>query len=410
MQYDVIVIGAGASGLMAAGQAAARGRRVLLLEKNSRPGEKLAITGGGRCNITNAEADQQKLLAHYGVAKPFLHSPFSHFSVKDTFSFFESLGLPLVEQAHKRVFPRTERAVDVVRVLTDFVSRSGVRVLMRTPVERVLTERGRIKGVVAGGTEYSVDSYILATGGISHPETGSTGDGFGWLRELGHTVQAPTPTLVPLAVSDAWVKKLAGVTLKTVKVSFFVDGTRKLSVRGDVLCTHFGLSGPTVLNAAAAVSDLLHEGAVTGQIDVCPGEDIGALDARIVAVIDGNKNKSLKNIWNDFAPVGSGPSLLPMLKGIPADIKAHSITREQRRAIVDLLKGIPVHITGLMGADRAVVADGGLALDEVDTRTMRSLKCPNLFVTGDLLNISRPSGGYSLQLCWTTGYVAGQNA
>ncbi len=215
---------------------------------------------------------------------------------------------------------------------------------------------------------------------------------------------------MPLAVRDEWVKKLAGVTLSGVRINFLLEGERKLVLKGDVLCTHFGLSGPLILNAAGDVADLLHAGAVTAQIDVHPQDDIGSLDSTIVAAFDANKNKVLKNVWNEIAPVGTGPALLPLLKGIDADSKVHSITKDQRRQIIDLLKALPVTITGLMGYDRAVVADGGLALEEVETRTMRSKRYANLYVTGDLLHISRPSGGYSLQLCWTTGYVAGSNA
>lgn len=410
MQYDVIVIGGGASGMMAAGRAAERGRSVLLLEKNADLGVKLKITGGGRCNITNAERDEQKLLAHYGEAKPFLHSPFSQFGIQDTFSFFEAHGLPLVEQSHKRVFPNTERATDVARVLSEYLRKGQVEIRTGTMVEHIRIDGDRIGAVTVVGQELTASSYILATGGSSHPETGSTGDGFAWLSEFGHTVKEPTPTIVPLAVEDEWVKQLAGKVLSDVRIGFYLDGERKIVLKGDVLCTHFGLSGPRILNAAGHVADLLHAGMVTALIDAYPQEDIGALDARITAVFDANKNKVLKNVWNEIAPVGTGPALMPLLAGIDPETPVHSVTKEKRRAIVDLLKALPVTIVGLMGYDRAVVADGGLSLEEVDTRTMRSKRFPNLFIIGDLLHISRPSGGYSLQLCWTTGYVAGSNA
>lgn len=409
MQYDVIVIGGGASGMMAAGRAAERGRRVLLLEKNAELGAKLKITGGGRCNITNAERDEHTLLEHYGAAKPFLHSPFSQFGVEETFAFFERRGLPLVEQAHRRVFPKSERAADVFAVLAQYLREGTVEVRTRVSVERIEVKGSRIGAVVADGESYPASSFILATGGTSHPETGSTGDGFRWLAELGHTVKEPTPTIVPLAVADEWVKALAGMTLFGVRISVFLDGVRAFTKRGDVLCTHFGLSGPLILNSAGAVADLLHAGSVALHIDSAPTEDIGALDRRITAVFDANKNKTLKNVWNDIAPVGTGSALLPLLSGIDPDTKVHSVTREQRRQIAELLKALPVTITGVMGEDRAVVADGGVALDEVDTRTMRSVRYENLFIAGDLLHISRPSGGYSLQLCWTTGFVAGSH-
>ncbi len=408
--YDVIVIGGGASGMMAAGRAAEHGRKVLLLEKNAELGAKLKITGGGRCNITNAEEDEQVLLSHYGKAKGFLHSPFSQFGVKDTFTFFESRGLPLVVQVRKRAFPKTEKAIDVFKVLEKYLQSGKVEIMTKSKVEKIQTENGQISYVMVNGKKFVGSSYILATGGKSHPETGSTGDGFSWLETLGHIVKEPTPTIVPIAVQDGWIKKLAGVTLKAIYITFFLEGKRKFVLKGDILCTHFGLSGPLILNSAGKIADLLHEGAITARIDVHPKESIGSLDKKITSVFDLNKNKSLKNVWNAIAPVGTGPALMPLLNNIKPDIKIHSISKEQRRQIVDLLKALPVTVTGLMGYDRAVVADGGLSLEEVDTRTMRSKKFSNLYVTGDLLHISRPSGGYSLQLCWTTGFVAGSNA
>ena len=416
--YDVIVIGGGASGMMAAGRAAERGKRVLLLEKNKNLGEKLKITGGGRCNITNAEEDEHILLSNYGKAKPFLYSPFSQFGMKDTFSFFEGKSLPLVVQARKRAFPKTEKALDVFKVLLKYIKKGNVEVLSGAKVTKIINKNNRIEKVVASGKEFSASSYILATGGISHPETGSTRDGFQWLRDLGHSVEDPTPTIVPLAVADAWVKELSGISLSFMKITFFVNNTstglsvdkKKLILKGKILFTHFGLSGPLILNAAGKVADMLHDGQVSALIDAYPDTDIGALDKRITKIFDANKNKTLKNTFKEIAPIGTGPAILPMLTNIDPDTKVHSITKTQRRQIVDLLKALPLTITGLMGYDRAVVADGGLTLKELDTKTMRSKLYDNLYVTGDLLHISRPSGGYSLQLCWTTGYVAGTHA
>lgn len=409
-RYDVIVIGGGAAGMMAAGTAAHQGKHVLLLEQNPELGKKLSITGGGRCNIVNAEEDVQALLAHFGDAAPFLYSAFSTFGVPEAFSFFESLGLPLVVQKNKRAFPKTEYAPDVTAALERYMKQGKVEVRANSPVLRIKTEVGKITGVQTQGFSYTADSYILATGGLSHPETGSTGDGFAWLRELGHTVSEPTPTIVPLAASDAWIPKLKGKTLVDAKITFFMDGMRKFSKRGDILLTHFGLSGPTILNAAGSVRDLLYGGIVTATIDLFPSTDLGILDAELVAHFEQNKNKLIRNALTEILPSGTTDVLLSLVPVLPPDTKVHSVTKEQRRALVDLLKGVPVAITGLMGFNRAVVADGGVHLSEIDMRTMRSKKCDNLFVTGDLLHISRPSGGYSLQLCWTTGFVAGSNA
>lgn len=409
-RYDVIVIGGGAAGMIAAGRAAERGKKVLLLEKNRALGEKLLITGNGRCNILNAEDDVTTLLKHYGKAEPFLRSPFSQFSMRDTYSFFESRGLPLKVEVRKRAFPQSEKAADVVRVLEAYMSQGGVQVLKRMPVQEVHAGATSIECVIAGDKEYSAASYILATGGLSHPETGSTGDGFAWLKKIGLPIQDPTPTIVPLRVPDEWVHTLAGVSMQDVKVTFFAEGARAFSVRGNVLLTHFGLSGPTILNAAGKVADLFQSGAVTATIDAYPDLDLGILERKVTETFDANKNKTVRNVFREIAPAGTGTALIVLAKNVEPETKIHDITREQRRELVSLLKAIPVTIEGLMGFDRAVVADGGLPLTEVDTKTMRTRTFSNLFVTGDLLHVTRPSGGYSLQLAWTTGYVAGSHA
>lgn len=412
--YDLIVVGGGASGMMAAGRAAERGKKVLLIEKNPKLGAKLSITGGGRCNITNAEEDVRTFLAHYEEAEPFLYSPFSVFGVKDTFTFFESHGLPLVVQARKRVFPQTERATDVTRVLAAYVKKGGVTVLLGTRVTEMLHERSAgsryaIRGVRVGTSEYRAPRVLIATGGISHPETGSTGDGFSWLRQLGHEVAKPTPTVVPLRVREEWVKELSGVSLSFMKITFYSNGKKAFSKMGKILFTHFGISSPLILNSAGKVAELLKQGTVTATIDAYPDTDLGGLDERIRKTFDKHKNKFFKTILPDLVPSGMGPTILAMLTQITGETKVHSITKEARRELVDLLKALPLTIVGLMGADRAVVMDGGIPPAEIDMRTMRSKVVDGLMVTGDLLHITRPSGGYSLQLCWTTGWVAGSS-
>ena len=410
-EFDVIVVGGGASGMMAAGTAAARGRKVLLLEKNKNLGEKLKITGGGRCNITNAEFDEHVLLKHYGKAEQFLYSAFSRFGVRETFSFFESKGLPLLTQDYKRAFPHTERALDVCNVLERYMRGNKVTIKIGSPVTRVVFENRKIVSVVSGQHDYKAQSFVFATGGVSHPETGSTGDGFLWLAQLGHTVSKPTPTIVPLAVKERWAKELAGVSLALTKITFFVDGVKQFSETGKILFTHFGVSGPLILNCAHKVSALLHSGVTTATLDAFPDTDLGLLERRIVAVFDKNKNKMLKNIFKDIVPAGTSSSILSLVrKVVDPEKKGHSVTKEERRYIARILKALPLTITGLMGYDRAVIADGGVPLAEIDMKTMRSKKIENLSITGDLLHINRPSGGYSLQLCWTTGYVAGLHA
>ncbi len=408
--YDVIVIGGGASGMMAAGRAAEAGKHVLLLEKNAKLGAKLAITGGGRCNVTNAEDDERFLLAKYGVADKFLHSAFAQFGMQDTFSFFESRGLKLKVEAYKRAFPASERATDVVAVLERYLAKGRVDVRIGVAVKKIVAANGRIEKVETNAGDFSATSYVLATGGVSHPETGSTGDGFSWLASLGHTITAPTPTIVPLKVRESWAKKLSGISLPNMKITFYVDSTKQFSKTGPLLFTHFGISGPTVLNSAGKVAEVLREGIVTATIDLFPGMDQGALDHKMTEVFDANKNKLLRNVLKDILPAGTAETLLTLVSSVDPETKVHSVTKENRKKLVELCKRVPLTITGLMGFDRAVVADGGLPLTEVDTRTMQSRLIENLFVTGDLLHITRPSGGYSLQLCWTTGHVAGSHA
>lgn len=409
--YDLIVVGGGASGMMASGVAGEKGRKVLLIEKNKNLGEKLKITGGGRCNITNADYDLHAFLAHYGKAKDFLYSPFSQFGVKETFNFFEFRGLPLVVQARNRVFPKTEKAFDVFRVLEKYVRENKVKVLTGKPVTGIITKDKKIMAVRCGKEEYCARRFIFATGGLAHPETGSTGDGFKWLQKLGHTVLKPTPTIVPLSVKERWVKNLSGVSLSFMKITFFLDGKKQFSKTGKILFTHFGLSGPLILNLAGKVGDLLHSGVVTAKIDAYPDTDLGSLDKKITNILNLHKNKTMRKAMKNIAPNGMDGAILSLLnQNLSPEVKVHSITKEKRKEIARILNALPVTITGLMGYDRAVVADGGVPLTEVDTKTMRSKIIDNLYLTGDLLHINRPSGGYSLQLCWTSGFVAGSQS
>jgi predicted Rossmann fold flavoprotein len=290
-----------------------------------------------------------------------------------------------------------------------YCTHPNITIKTNSPVEKIIKKGDSVSQVLSKGVSDIGTSVILATGGMSHPETGSTGDGFRWLRDLGHTVENPTPSIVPLAVKDAWVKALAGVSLSFMKINFFVDGKRAFSKIGKVLFTHFGLSGPLILNAAKKVGDLLHTGEVTATIDMYPDTEFDVLERKVITVFDANKNKVFKNVVKEFVPDGMSDAVLDLLPFELRDTKVHSVSKEDRKKIIHLLKGMPVTIEGLMGYDRAVVADGGVPLVEIDTKTMLSKKCTNLYITGDLLHINRPSGGFSLQLCWTTGFVAGEN-
>ena len=405
--WDVIIIGGGASGMMAGSVASERGLSVLLLDKNKNLGEKLKITGGGRCNITNNEPDIHKLLSVYGEGAPFLYSPFSIFGVKDTFNFFEKRGLPLVVQARNRVFPETENALDVFNVLYKDLINNNVCIKNNCTVLGLEKDKNKIVSVRTNMGEFFAKSFVLATGGLSHPETGSTGDGYKFLKELGHRVVEPSPDVVPISVADNWVKNLAGVSLSFMKITFYLNGKKSFSKTGKILFTHFGLSGPLILNSSKKIKEMLKEGQVTAFVDMYPDTNTGDLEKRLVKIFDVNKNKNLKNTIKDILPDGLLDSFCMLLDFIDLDTKINSIKKEDRRKIVDLLKAMPMTIDGIMGYDRSVVVDGGVVLSEIDMKKMSSKIVDNLFVTGDLLHLNRNSGGYSLQICWTTGYIAG---
>lgn len=410
-KYNLIIVGGGASGMIAAGRAGERGLRVLLLEKNKQLGNKILITGNGRCNILNAIKNEHMLLEKYGSSKQFLYSLFAQFGEKEAFDFFNSHGLPLVIEGHNRAFPKSQNAQDVVNFLADYMHRGNVDVRTGYVVSAIQMKGGGIESISCGQEVFTANEYIFATGGTSHPETGSTGDGYKWLKQLGHTVVTPTPSLVPLQVQERWAKELSGISLEDMKITFFVDDKKEFKLNGRILFTHFGVSGPLILNCASKVSKLLPTGMVTAEIDMFPRVNSGDLERQIISIFDANKNKTLKNIVSELVPAGMSKGMLTLLSGhMDMEVKVHSVTKDNRKMIVNLFKALPITITGLMGLDRAIVADGGLPLTEVDMKTMRSKKVNNLFVTGDLLHINRPSGGFSLQLCWSTGYVAGSNA
>ncbi|MFT7327986.1 MAG: putative Rossmann fold flavoprotein [Crocinitomicaceae bacterium] len=408
-KYDLIVIGGGSAGMMAAGTAAKNGKNVLLLEKNASMGEKLKITGGGRCNITNYELDDRKLLSYYGKDAKFLYSPFSQFSVKDTFTFFEKKKLPLVTQARNRVFPKTEKAYDVFKVMQEFTKSNGVTIKYQSTVTDMHIKGNTISGVDVKNTRYTAEHYIICAGGVSYPETGSTGDGFKFMKKIGHTVHTPSPNIVPLRASDFWIKEISGTSLSFMKITFFCYGKKEFSKTGKILFTHFGLSSPLILNSSKQVADLLQAGPVTAEIDLFPDTDKGALDKRILKIFETTKNKNVKNALHELLPKKIADVIHDLSRLEDVNKKVNEISVEERKRMRDLMKALPLTIDGLMGLDRAVIADGGIPLNEIDTKNMKSLKFKNLSIIGDMLHVNRPSGGYSLQLCWTTGFVAGNN-
>ena len=408
--FDVIVIGGGASGMMAAGRAAEAGARVLVLEKNARLGEKLLITGGGRSNITNHELDDRKLLANFKDRSKFLFSPFSQFSVKETLNFFHDHGMETKLEEGGRMFPASEKAETVWQTLLNYLKEGGVRVRSNIEVTGFATKGGAIVGVkLAGGETLSASSYILATGGSSRPETGSTGDGFKWLAKLGHSVRIPTPSLVPITTKEAWAHGLSGLAFKEARVSVLQKDRVQIKRVGKVLFTHVGLSGPLILNMSRDISELLKYGSVTLEIDLFPKLDNGSLDRHIQEIFKNEQNKKLKNVLALIVP-STLAKLLPVHLSLPGETEVNKVTKVARARLVKFLKAMPLTVTGLLGTNKAIVVSGGLSLEEIELKTMRSTKYENLYVVGDVLDIDRPSGGFSLQLCWTTGWVAGTHA
>lgn len=407
--WDVVVIGGGPSGMMSAIRASERGARVLLIEKNESLGKKLLITGGGRCNVTNAELDNRKLLSKFKDSDKYLFSSFSKWSVKNTLEFFNQRNMPTKIEANQRVFPVSNSARSVWDVLVNDLKKNNVSIISNTEVKGFIKKENKIIGIKTKNKgEIKAKNFILATGGKSRPETGSTGDGFLWLKELGHKVIEQDAVLVPVVIKDDWVKRLQGVVIDDVKITLFQNDEKQSSNKGKVLFTHFGLSGPSILNMSRDISELLKYGEVKISLDVLPSLDHGMLNEKLQNIFKENNNKKFKNALTElFKP--SFSEAISNLSGIGSDTLCNGITREQRLNLIQLLKNITMEVSGLLGVEKAIVTSGGADLNEIDFRTMKSKLYDNLFLVGDILNIDRPSGGYSLQLCWTTGFVAGDS-
>ena len=412
---SVCVIGGGPAGMIAAGRAAEAGARVVLLEQNRVLGRKLLITGGGRCNVTNAVADRHVLVSRYGANAQALHSVFSRFSPHDMRTLLSRFGLDTVEEAEGRVFPVTQKAASVRDALVAYLVAGSVQVRTAVRVRGlVASEAGGSSSTgasivaveLADGERVEADRFVVATGGVSRPETGSTGDGFGWLRDLGAAVRYPQPSLVPIRVAEEWPLALQGLAIDNARLSVFLDGTRQFAMAGKMLFTHFGLSGPVVLNLSQRINELAQGGPVTIAIDPLPDEDGGAVDRRLQAILAESPKKQLGNVVGRLIPTRMASTVLELAKVDPAT-PCSELSRTGRRAIVDTVKSLRVTFDGLLGTDRAVVSSGGVSPRDIDFTTMALRTIPNLAVVGDMLDFERQSGGYSLQLCWSTGWVAG---
>jgi predicted Rossmann fold flavoprotein len=406
--WDVVVIGGGPAGMMAAGRAAEKGLKVLLLEKNPTLGKKLLITGGGRCNVANAEFDTRALLGKYGDAGKYLASPFASWSAKESIDFFESRGMPIKVEAEKRAFPTSNTAQSVLDVLIQYLKTSAVTIKTNVSVAKMIADDKKIVAVMLqqDGTRIDGKNFVLATGGKSRPETGSTGDGFTWARELGHIVSTSNAALVPVVVAQTEVRNVAGISLPKVKVTISQDWQRQNSLIGKLLFTHHGLSGPAILNLSREIGELLEYGEVRIDIDLMPETPLDALNTQLQQLIQEQHTKKIKNSLGAVTPFSLGLLLLSRAS-IDPEKSCATITREERIALMHAIKRLSFTATGLMGLQKAVVTSGGVSLDEIDTKTFRSRRYSNLYIIGDCLDISRPSGGYSLQLCWTSAQVAG---
>lgn len=408
--WDVIVIGGGPAGMMAAARAGERGKQVLLLEKNARLGKKLSITGGGRCNVTNNKPEIRTMLERYKESGKFLFSTFSQHGVAESIAWFEERGVSLHEENEGRLFPDTNTASTICETLEKALTNVGVTTKMGVAVKEVVQDKKDVFTVSSqSGETYKGSSVVVSAGGRSRPDTGSTGDGFLWLEEFGHTIVDSSLALVPIVVKESWISPLSGVTMDDVKLTLFADGQKQLTVRGKVLCTHVGLSGPTILNMSSTIGELLQHSSVTLTLDLFPDDDEGTLRTKLRDLLSEVSNQKVRNSLSTWLPKALVTTLLRSCE-IDDETPGHSLSSDDRKRLVSYMKQVPLTVARLLGSDKAVISGGGVALEEINFKTMESRLVPGLYIVGDMLNIDRPSGGYSLQLCWSTGFVAGEHA
>lgn len=408
--YDVIVIGGGPAGMFAAGFAAREGAKVLLLEKNRRCGAKLLITGKGRCNLTSSEENPRRLVEHFGQnGKSFLTALFA-FGVADTIEFFERRGLPLKVERGGRVFPEQGSAADVLEVLEGFVAETGVTLVTGCEVTGLsLSAEGRIESVLTAQGEFRAASVILATGGLSYRETGCSGDGYRWARQTGHAVIKPEPALVSVKLAEDWTGEVSDFNLRNVRVSVLLND-RKIDERfGEAFFTRAGIGGPIILDMSSGIRAALKLGQVTLRLDLKPAVDADTFDRRIQRELEKNSKRDFRNALGGLLPRDMIP-LFIRLSGIDPNKKCHSVTRAERLGLLSLFKDLPLTVTGCGDFRRAIITAGGVSLKQIDMRSMRSKQSENLFFAGEMIDLAGPTGGFNLQVCWSTGYLAGTSA
>lgn len=403
MTYDVIVIGGGPAGMFAAITAAKQGRKVLLLERNDRLGKKLLITGKGRCNVTN-NCDVQEVMQNIPRNGRFLYSALTEYPPSRIMEFFENSGCPLKTERGNRVFPVSDKAQSILDSLRSEMRRSGVTV-KTARVKAIDTENNIVCGVVTQHETFETKAVILATGGVSYPTTGSTGDGYTMAKELGHTIVEPQGSLVPLETAGNDCQDMQGLALRNVAVKL-VNAKGKVLFKdfGELLFTHFGVSGPTALSGSC---HLKGEGCKL-TIDLKPALEENKLNDRILRDLEMYQNRSMENALTDLLPRSMIPVVLRRLE-IDPQMQANSLTKQKRRAMVELLKAFPVEITGKRPVAEAIITSGGVKVSEIDPKTMESKKVPGLYFAGEIIDCDAYTGGFNLQIAWATAYAAGMS-
>lgn len=403
---DVIVVGGGAAGMMAAGTAAERGKKVILIEKNRIMGKKMLITGKGRCNITNACDEVEELINSVTVNSSFLYSAFYGFTNADTINFFNGLGVDTKVERGNRVFPVSDKSSDVVDAMVKFVKKSGARIIHDTVLE-VLVDNNGICGVITEKNgRISSESVIVATGGMSYQQTGSTGDGYKWAESLGHTVKEIMPSLVPVEVNENWAYDLMGLSLRNIEITVLNRKNKKVYQDfGELMFAHFGLTGPVVLSASAHMRPMIPD-EYKIVIDLKPALDEQQLDKRILRDFEKFVNRDFVNALGDLLPSGLIETIV-MLSGIDPRKKVNSITREERAVLVKAIKAMELTVKGFCPIEQAIITSGGIATKEIDPSTMQSKKINGLYFAGEIIDVDAYTGGFNLQIAFSTGRLAG---
>ena len=406
--YDVIVVGAGPAGLLAAGRAAELGGKVLVLEKMQQPGRKLLITGKGRCNITNS-ADIPEFLKHVYPKARFLRNAFSRYYNEDIIGLLERYGVDITLERGGRYFPTGNKASEVLRALTDWVRDLKVEVRSNMKVEKLLVENNVIRGVRANGQNFTADHVVLATGGKSYPATGSDGDGYELARHVGHSVETPKPALVPLETAGRTAQKLQGLSLKNVRAVIWVNGKKTEDAFGEMIFTHYGVSGPIILTLSRFVVAALHEkNKVELSIDLKPALDEQKLDRRLLRDLDEHGKKKIGNIFRYWLPSAMIPVFLELLELDP-EKAGHQIASKERKKIRYLLKNFNLLISGHRSFKEAIITAGGIPTNEISAKTMESKLVKGLYFAGEIIDLDAETGGYNLQIAYSTGWLAGDS-